>query len=220
MGALKDSKQFTEFMNAFEYAQRGTGVRSVLGRLKFLHRDEKWWSACQQVTDYADRYVDTALKRLKEERTHGKTSQPKERLRLVDEMARDTQDRVTLRSHIISVFSPAHDGAATALTNVIFHLARHPDVWWKLKTEIESTKEEILTFELLNSYQYLEWVLKESECFRVAQQGMLYILTGKSPSFDNHRYDQPTTVRKVHRCTVWWRPRRTFSNVHSERRHC
>jgi cytochrome P450 len=163
MGALEDSKQCKSFMDAFEYAQRGTGIRSVLGRLKFLHRDIKWWEACKEVTDYADKHVSLALKRLIRKEFDGESRRESGRIRLVDEMARDTQDQVTLRSHIISVFSPAHDGAATVLANVVFHLARHPDVWEKLRKEIDPTRDEVLSYELLNSYQYLEWVLKESE---------------------------------------------------------
>jgi cytochrome P450 len=159
-------------MDAFEYSQRGTGIRSVLGRLKFLHRDEKWWKACKEVTDYADKHVDLALERLENNKIQGQTRPEPDRIRLVDEMARDTQDRVTLRSHIISVFSPAHDGAATVLTNVFFHLARHPEIWQKLKKETEPTKDESLTYELLNSYQYLEWVLKESESPRSMNDGI------------------------------------------------
>ncbi|KAL1596537.1 hypothetical protein SLS60_009185 [Paraconiothyrium brasiliense] len=162
MGALEDSRQCKSFMNAFEYAQRGTGIRSILGRLKFLHRDKNWWEACKEVTDYADKHVDLALVRLSRRKKNGQSRRESDRIRLVDEMAHDTQDRVTLRSHIISVFSPAHDGAATVLTNVVFHLARHPKVWDRLKKEIESTKHHLLTYELLNSYQYLEWVLKET----------------------------------------------------------
>ncbi|PVH97974.1 hypothetical protein DM02DRAFT_657790 [Periconia macrospinosa] len=87
---------------------------------------------------------------------------PARRLRLVDEMARDTQDKVTLRSQIISVFSPGHNGAATTLTNVIFHLALDLQIWKKLKEEVEPTRNELLSHELLNSYQYLEWVLEET----------------------------------------------------------
>ncbi|KAF2440212.1 cytochrome P450 [Karstenula rhodostoma CBS 690.94] len=129
IGALEDSEQCKTIMNAFEYTQRGTGIRTVLGRFKFLHRDAKWWKACDVVTDYADKHVDRALQRLKDRETHSQSKPVPGCIKLVDEMARDTQDRLTLRSHILSVFSPAHDGAATVLTNVVFHLARHPGVW-------------------------------------------------------------------------------------------
>lgn len=164
MGALEDSTKHKSFMSAFSHAQRGTGIRAVLGRLKFLHRDETWWEACKQITDYADSRVDEALERLNRRKHQRPSSSAHEHegIRLVDEMARDTQDRLTLRSHIISVFSPAHDGAATVLTNAVFHLARHPQVWEKLRKEIEPTKDNALDYELLNGYTYLGWVLKES----------------------------------------------------------
>jgi len=166
MGALSNPDFSTGFTDAFAYAQKGTAIRSMLKHIKFLHRDEKWWRACKTVTDYAEKHVDKALQRLhaRGKPNHGgDAAARKTQLRLVDEMARDTQDKFTLRSHIISVFSPAHDGAAIALTNVMFHLARHPAVWERLQTEIRPTKHESLTYELLNSYRYLSHVFKESE---------------------------------------------------------
>ena len=111
--------------------------------------------------------MDKALKRLRErEQQESKDKSAadgkKERLRLVDEMAKDTQDKFTLRSHIINAFSPAHDGAGITLSNAMFHLARHPAAWTNLREEILPSAHEPLTYELLNSYRYLSWVLKES----------------------------------------------------------
>ncbi|PVI00779.1 cytochrome P450 [Periconia macrospinosa] len=111
------------FMDAFEYAQRGTGLRMLLGRLRFLHRDAKWYDACNTVTNFCEERVKEAMGRLKKGEAR---RTEKNRLRLVDEAAKLTTDRYTLRSLILSVFSPAHDGAAVALSNVFFHLARHP----------------------------------------------------------------------------------------------
>ncbi|KAF2009398.1 cytochrome P450 [Aaosphaeria arxii CBS 175.79] len=129
MGALSETTDYKRFMDAFERAQRGTGIRAILGRFKFLHRDRTWWNACQEVTDYADTHVEAALLRQKTITNKDGTTDQSAPLRLVDEMAKDTQDKVTLRSHIISVFSPAHDGAAVTLTNAMFHLARNPTAW-------------------------------------------------------------------------------------------
>jgi len=74
-----------------------------------------------------------------------------------------TQDRLTLRSHVISVFSPAHDGAAIALINVVFHLARHPAAWEELQEEIRTIQHETLDYDLLNSYKFLRHAIKESK---------------------------------------------------------
>ena len=147
-------------MQAFEYAQRGTGLRMMLRRLKFLHRDPKWYAACKKVTDFCDQRVEEAMERL--ERGEERRTE-KDRLRLVDEAAKLTKDRYTLRSLILSVFSPAHDGAAVALSNAFFHLARHPRVWNKLRTEVMEDAALPITYELLNSYTYLNHVLRESK---------------------------------------------------------
>ncbi|ORY19055.1 cytochrome P450 [Clohesyomyces aquaticus] len=162
MGALDESKACDDFMDAFAYAQKGTAIRAMLGRLKFMHRDKKWWDSCKHVTDYIDVHVDKAIARLSARDGTRNDAEIDGRLRLADEMAQDTQDKLTLRSHMLSVFSPAHDGAAVALSNACFHLARNPEEWAKLRSEILPTRNEPLTYDLLNSYKYLSWVLKEN----------------------------------------------------------
>jgi cytochrome P450 len=128
--------------------------------------DKRWWETCKQVTDYADMQVDKALEQRSQrsqKTSGGEKEQKKERLKLVDEMAEETQDRLTLRSLVISVFSPAHDGAAVALSNAMFHIARHPSVWRKAREEILPTQHQELTYELLNSYKYVQSIFKESK---------------------------------------------------------
>ena len=158
-------------MQAFEYAQRGTGLRMLLRRLRFLHRDPKWYAACNKVTNFCDQRVEEAMKRVEQGRER---RTERDRLRLVDEAAKLTTDRYTLRSLILSVFSPAHDGAAVALSNVFFHLARHPRVWHKLRTEVIKDASQPITYELLNSYTYLKNVFRESKrfCFLLKAQPM------------------------------------------------
>lgn len=148
-------------MDKFEYAQRGTGIRAMLGRLRFLHRDKKWFDACKQVTDFCENAVDEAISRNKS--TDSRKTEDKT-LRLVDEAAKTTNDRYILRSLVLSVFSPAHDGTAVTLANMFFHLARHPHVWARLQEEVMESEDKPLTYDLLNSYQYLRNVLRESKC--------------------------------------------------------
>lgn len=163
MGALENPALGDKIIEAFAYGLKGTAIRSMLKMFKFLHRDKKWWAACKTMTDYADEHVEMSLRRLRERGSDQSQTKEGERLRLVDEMAKDTQDKLALRSHIINTFSPAHDGASITLTNAVFHLARNPQVWAKLRHEISPTAHEPLTYDLLNSYRYLSHVLKESK---------------------------------------------------------
>jgi cytochrome P450 monooxygenase len=95
MGGLVESVAADAFMEAFAYAQRGTAIRAILGRFKFLHRDQKWWRACKDVTDYLDTCVDAALDRQQNNEGRviagSKVATISTRLRLVDEMARDSR---------------------------------------------------------------------------------------------------------------------------------
>jgi cytochrome P450 monooxygenase len=152
-----------EFLKDYFYAQRGTAIRLMLGkRFVFLHRDKKWWEACERVNRFLDELVDKALLRFKKSQVSSQEG-GRNRLSLIEEMAPQTQDRATLRFQLQNVFTPAHDGAAVTLSNAFFHLSRQPDVYAKLRAEIMPTTDQQITYELLNSYQYLKRVYRESK---------------------------------------------------------
>ncbi|KAF7541499.1 hypothetical protein G7054_g523 [Neopestalotiopsis clavispora] len=160
MDALRSPDSHKEFLDAYFYAQRGVAIRLMLGsKLRFLHRDPKWWRDCDTVNTFLDKHVDDALRR------HSKGNAGKEEkahIRLVDEMAKVTQDRLTLRFQMQNVFTPAHDGAAITLSNAFFHLSRNPEAWSKLRAEILPTKHLPITYDLLKTYQYLKKVVRET----------------------------------------------------------
>ncbi|KAI1416605.1 cytochrome P450 [Hypoxylon sp. FL1857] len=161
LDALRSPDSHKEFLDAYFYAQRGTAVRLMLGpKLRFLHRDPKWWSDCDIANAFLDKRVDKALARLKKGKSTG--IEDGDSLHLVDEMAKVTQDRLTLRFQMQNLFTPAHDGAAVTLSNAFFHLSRCPSAWAKLRTEILPTKDLPITYDLLKTYQYLKNVIRET----------------------------------------------------------
>ncbi|KAI1073725.1 cytochrome P450 [Whalleya microplaca] len=162
LDALRSPDSNKEFLDAYFYAQRGTAVRLMLGpKLRFMHRDPKWWSDCDIANDFLDKRVDKALARREKGESIG-IGDGYDRLHLVDEMAKATQDRLTLRFQMQNVFTPAHDGAAITLSNAFFHLSRCPTAWAKLRTEILPTKNLPITYDLLKTYQYLKNVIRET----------------------------------------------------------
>lgn len=160
MNALSFPDAQQRFMDAFIKVQHGVRTRGALGsKMRWLHRDKSWEKACKYIMNFVDVHVDEALARNKEDEA---TSTG--RVKLIDELAKETQDKITLRSLAISVFSPAHDTIAVGLSNVFFHLARNPVVWAKLRAEIMPTVDKSLSYDLLKSYKYLNCVLRESKC--------------------------------------------------------
>jgi cytochrome P450 len=145
------------------------GTRIQMRSLKFLFRDKKWWEAIKISHDFAYTYVDKALafrKRYLESKVLEKVSEPeddeKHRYVLLEEMAKETDDRDYLRSQIVHIFIAGHDSTAITVGHVFFLLSRHPEVYEKLHAEVNAL-DEAFTFESLKSMHYLQYVIKESE---------------------------------------------------------
>lgn len=137
-------------MNAFKIAQRDAIVPPT-------HRTKEYDKYCKKVLDYIDDRIDEAIAR-----QHATGSDVKQ-IKIIDELLKATQDRYTLKYLVLSIFSPAHDTVAITIGNAMFHLARNPECWAKLRAEVMPTATQPLTYELLNSFRYLNWVLRESQ---------------------------------------------------------
>lgn len=157
MDALQSADSHKEFLDAHFYAQQGTLPRILLGpKLRWLYRDPKWYRDNDTVLSFIDQRVDQALER-REEGDVGDGH-----VRLIDEMLKITQDRLTVRFQAQNVFTPARDGATITLSNAIFHLSRNPNAWANFREEILPTKDSEITYELLKIYRYLENTIRET----------------------------------------------------------
>lgn len=154
MDALLSPESGKDFMNAFQAAQRDVVI-------PVSQRSKDHYKGCQEVYDYIDARIDEAFSRISE--TGDGPPDTKKQVRIVDELVTASQDRLSLRYLILSIFMPAHDNVAVALSNAFFHLARNPDCWAKLRAEILPGPSQPLTYELLGSFKYLNWVLRESQ---------------------------------------------------------
>jgi cytochrome P450 len=82
---------------------------------------------------------------------------------LLGELVKNTHDKRFIRDQLMNVFFPGRDTAANLTGNVMFFLARRPQVWDKLRSEVTGIGSQILTFELLKSMKYLQGVINESK---------------------------------------------------------
>ena len=126
-------------MEAFDQALTGAGRRSQAGRLRFIFMfdDKKWQKAIRKVHPFIDKHVARPLAETKpgtDTDTEGDTSTP-QRYILIHEMAKQIRDPVELRFQVLNVFLPARDSTGIAISNVIFNLARHPDIWAELREQ-------------------------------------------------------------------------------------
>lgn len=115
MGILNENepKKSQEFLDAFHYAQAGTGRRLQLGRLAFLYRDKKYYESIKVAHAFADYYVDKALEYRRQKLASHKTATlgdhdnddddtPGKRVVvLLQDMALETDNRDDLRNQIM-----------------------------------------------------------------------------------------------------------------------
>jgi cytochrome P450 monooxygenase len=67
-----------------------------------------------------------------------------------------------LRDQITAVWVPSNETTSIHISNAIYCLARHPQAWQKLQSEVEALSDEPLTFSRLRGMKYLTGVINES----------------------------------------------------------
>lgn len=75
-------------------------------------------------------------------------------------MVEETGDRIFLRNQILQGLIASQDTTSSLLGNIFFLLARNPDVWQMLRTEVLSVGDT-LDYNTLMTMEYLQNILKE-----------------------------------------------------------
>jgi len=151
----------------FDEALTGMFMRYMLGRFKFLAGSQKkWLKTCTEVQSIIDDFIDEEIKKQTADsksssKLHEDAETPYGYI-LLKELVRTTDDRRYIRNQLMNVFFPARDTAGILTSNIIFLLARHPDVWKKLRAEVLSIGDQKVTFELLKTLKYAHGVINET----------------------------------------------------------
>ena len=149
------------FLKAYNHGQQRVGRRIQLGRWAALTKDDGFRLSCKIAHDFVDERILRSSVAI--EVAKNRSANPG-RYVLVDELVRTTQNLNEIRNQLLNVFLPAHDAAGVALTNVFFHLARHPTVYSNLRREIFEMQGDDAewTFERMKSLRYLQYVMQET----------------------------------------------------------
>lgn len=106
---VKEPERSQEFLDAFHYAQQGTGKRFQLGKFAFLYRDKKYYESIKVAHAVADYYVDKAIEyrrthlAMKDDKVASlwEDDIPGRNIVLLHEMAMETDNRKDLRNQIL-----------------------------------------------------------------------------------------------------------------------
>lgn len=163
------NEESSELLKTLTAALSRLGFRLALGRLVILFPwDSTFAKLATKVHTVVDKYIDDA-RSLKGERktkflsSNGQVKETgKKRYIIVDELIDSNASHEEIRNQLVNIFLPARDAAGIALSGVLFHLARHPDVWSKLHAEVLTLKDQAVNYNSLQTLTYMKAVLNES----------------------------------------------------------
>lgn len=148
---------------ACRIGQLGAERRFRLGVFANLVPQGGFYRAVKKVHTYMEAHVDKALQQ-RRSRTESEKNGTDDTSRYIflDELAKLTDDRLVLRDQLLGIFLAGRDTTAALLTNLLFVLARNPEVWERLHQEIASLRGERPSLDELKGLKYLSFCLNES----------------------------------------------------------
>lgn len=160
------------FAKHFDNGTMHVGLRGRFGSLYWLHNPSDFKESSKRVQEFADYFVQEALRRTapgneKDGLEKGKADGEKGQYTFLYELIEETRDPIMLRNQLLHILLAGRDTTAGLLGWVFFLLARHPDVYQKLRTIVLDTfgtyeSPRDLTFEQLKGCTYLQHVMQET----------------------------------------------------------
>ncbi|KAL8786918.1 MAG: hypothetical protein Q9195_007997 [Heterodermia aff. obscurata] len=155
----------TRFAEAFNRSQEAIGEASRAGWLGTFFRESSFHDDVKYLHNFVDHFVQRGLnyrKTLDLEKTEAKSE---ERYVFLHELVKHTNDPIQIRSELLNILLAGRDTTASLLSNTWFVLARRPDIWERLQSEVGKLGGEVPTFAQIKEMKYLRQVL--NECLRL-----------------------------------------------------
>jgi cytochrome P450 len=153
------------FADAFTLSQEYLVYRARTHDLYWLINSPRYRRAVKIVHDVVDYYVDRVL----DAKSNPKDQSSNENKRYVflEALAEETRDRKTLRDQLLNILLAGRDTTASLLTSSFYYLARHPEVWTRLRQEIIQAfpieEKDSITLEKLREVKYIRCFLNEGK---------------------------------------------------------
>ncbi|KAK6389101.1 hypothetical protein LTR65_007026 [Meristemomyces frigidus] len=151
------------FAEAFTRSQDYIGNLARWGKMSYLFPANKEWDHDRKfVHAFVDHYVEKGLAKRTKLLAEKSSSEKPGRYIFIDELVRQTTDRIRIRSELLNILLAGRDTTASLLTNAWFTISKRPDIWAKLQAEVAGLDGELPSFEQLKDMKYLKAVLNES----------------------------------------------------------
>ena len=151
----------------FDRGTHALGRRARLAGRSWMHFSRTFPEDCREIHRYADHFVRLALQRANEREKSPATVEEGKRYVFLYELTKETRDPLELRCQLLHILLAGRDTTAGLLGWAFFELARHPDVYEKLRRTILETfgpyeSPRDITIERLKGCTFLQYVLNET----------------------------------------------------------
>ena len=157
-----------EIMKALHDSEAGGELRFLFGGFSSVLPQRRFYAATKEVHDWIDGYVDRAMSKYASLPKKGEAKQSidppakdSDRHVFLRELCTITDDKEFIRDEISSAFIAGRDTTASLLGNLFFMLARRPDLWKRLRSEVEYLDGKAPTVAQLRSFSQLRNCVKE-----------------------------------------------------------
>lgn len=166
IGLEDNSPDLVNFGHHIDECKEYIDRKGALAKYQWLMSSKKFKNHCTEVQKFVDYFVRQKLSHNDDKKRNGPTSSGKPRFVLLDELAKETQDPVTLRSETLHVMIAGRDTSAALLGWVFYFLARNPAAFRRLRAEVIDlfgTKPSgKLNYNSLWSLNFLQYCINES----------------------------------------------------------
>ena len=150
-----ETKSANEFVKAFVYLTENMSKNFRSSGLTELFPNAEWTRNVKIVHNFADDIIRDAMDQAESQKGSG-------RYLFLHELLKHTQDPYALRSELINILLAGRDTTAGLLSNTWHVLSKRPDIWTKLKAEVDELGGEKPDYTTIKEMKYLKWVLNES----------------------------------------------------------
>lgn len=173
VNSQQGSKEGVEMATHFHHAKMAVHRRIELDKFYWILNTRKFRTACNSLHKWVDEIVVARLAQLKKQQQSLSKSPcddngtQSKKFVLLDELAKDTHNLDELRGETLNVLVAGRDTTGSLLGWVFYFLARHPEVYAKLRRTIVETfgshpTRTNIDFNVLRSCAFLQHVIKEA----------------------------------------------------------
>ena len=170
-------EKFSQFAESFN---RGVGVVAYTFRVSSLSQmyylnGSQYKGDVKRCHDFVDSFVRKEFEKRKKRDLEKADAEEEGRYVFLKELVKLSDDPVEVRSELLNVLIAGRDTTASMLSDVWFVLARRPDIFVKLRAEVDELGGEKPTYQQLKDMKYLRYLMNEctssrpTPCFRALE---------------------------------------------------